>query len=568
MTPNAENRAAALERAQPWVDAVAEARPATTLENEPITDLEQIVAILAGLAATGVASADAGGSPATGDVLFARDVAEGGRMGELSDVRVQTQTGALHFNIGDTQLAVAQPALTFIRHAHGLLDSVFLLSATPVSESAVAWRSGLLGGGALYVAVGCPLGRGLHEAHPSLAMRPSIMLPLYLRTRFAKADADAETESRRVMEAKARDTLKAEYARANPDRTTLTDAAVDDIAWRALQLGVQPTMELIRDVAGGGSPTHIHPLLKRFYAGLLDNHFIPAPPSDVPREAQEMWERVLDIARREATLQQRADQTALDDAREAFNATMAAREAAHAAAQADLAREREQLAAAAEERERALVRLEADLTEARERIESLTHVERGQAQDVARLTAERDALHEQLHAATTHGTALSARLEQLLADRASVAETLAAERLAASQAAAGAAAEAADLAQRLALALADVEHRKSAGQDLITQLADTRARLGDRERELTELQQRLHAQADAQALAQRMVAEANARLAELGETAARQRAALERAHAGLEAVTRERDRLDALVRQLHDALPRPPAPASGKSKRT
>ncbi|MEY2161283.1 DNA-binding protein [Rhodanobacter sp. FW106-PBR-LB-2-11] len=568
MTSNSKTRTADLERAQPWVDAVAEARPATILEHEPLTNAEQIAAVLAGLAASGVASADAGGSPATGDVLFGRDVAEGGRMGALSDVRVQTQTGALHFKIGDTQLAVAQPTLTFIRHAHGLLDSVFLLSATPLSDSALAWRSGILGGGALYVAIGCPLGRGLHEAHPSLAMRPSLMLPLYLRTRFAKADADAETESRRVMEAKARDTLKAEYARANPDRTTLTDAAVDDIAWRALQLGVQPTMELIRDVAGGGSPTHIHPLLKRFYAGLLDNHFIPAPPSDVPREAQEMWERVLEIARREASLQQRAEQTALEDARQAQNAAVAAREADLAAAQAELARQREQLAAAAEERNRALTRLESDLARAREHIESLTHVERGQAQDIARLTAERDTLREQALAATTHGTALATRLEQLQADRAALAETLAAERLSATRAAAAAAAETAEVTQRLAVVTADREHRKVAMEDLSTQLADTRQRLDERERQLRDLQHRLHAQADAQALAQRMVADSNARLAELGETAASQRAQLERANADLTAVTRERDRLDTLVRTLHGTPPRQSDPAGAKSKRT
>lgn len=549
MTNTTENRAADLERAQPWVDAVAEAQPATLLENEPITELEQVRAVLMGLADSGVASADAGGSPATGDMLFARDVSAGGRSGDLAGVFVST-TGALHFHIGDTELVVEQPTLTFVRHTHGLLDSVFLLSGTPVSESAIAWRSGFLGGGALYVTIGCPLGRGLHEAHPSLAMRPSTLLPLYLRTRFSKADADAESQARRVMEAEARDTLRAEYAQANPDRATLTDAAVDAIAWRALQLGVQPTMELIRDVAGGGSPTHIHPLLKRFYGGLLDNHFIPSPPSDVPREAQEMWDRVLDLARREAALQQHADRAALDDAREAFNATMAAREAAHATAQAELARAREQLTAAAEERDRALARLEADLTDAREHIESLTHIERGQAQDIARLTAERDTLREQAHAATAQSATLATRLDELQAVRANLAETLAAERLAAIQSAASAAAATADVSQRLALATADVEHRNVAALSLAAQLAESRDRLGERERELTALQQRLHAQLDVQADGQRMVAETNARLAEMGETLASKRAELERAHADVAAITRERNHLAELFGRL------------------
>ncbi len=343
-----------------------------------------------------------------------------------------------------------------------------------------------------------------------------------------------------------------------------TQGDVDAIARAAIAIGLQPTVVMLTRVLGRGSASTLHPLLKSFYRRAVPEGLLPGaeapPPSSVPPAFLQLLDQLRAAAKAEVDAALAPQRAALSERERAA----AAREAAHETAQAELARERSQLTAAAEERDRALARLDAELTAARERIESLTHVERGQAQEIARLGAERDAERDQRLAAVADRVALATRLDKLHSDLTAAAETLSQERLASARAAADDATHVASLTQQLAVATTDAAHRRSATEDLAAQLADTRAILADREHAVADLQKRLQAQSDALELAQRHAGDFAARLAELGEATARKRAELERTQADLAAVTRERDRLDTLVRQLHAAPPGAPSPGKGK----
>lgn len=343
-----------------------------------------------------------------------------------------------------------------------------------------------------------------------------------------------------------------------------TQSDVDVIARTAIGIGLQPTVAMLTRVLGRGSATTLHPMLKAFYRRAVSEGLLPGaeapPPSDLPPAFLDLLEQLRAAATAEVEAVLAPQRSALAER----EAAASAREAALAAAQADLVREREQMTAAAEERDRALARLEADLTAARERIESLTHVERGQAQEIARVTAERDAEHDQRLAAGAARVEMATRLDQLHAQLTAAAEELSQERLAATRAAAAAAVNLAELTQQRAVAVTEAEHRRAAAADLSAQLADVRTRLADREHAVTDLQQRLQTLEEATARAQRSSAEDAVRAQ---ETLAGKQSELDRALADLAAVSRERDRLDTLVRQLSADAPRPPSSTDGKRRR-
>src|SRR5262249_11801570 len=71
---------------------------------------------------------------------------------------------------------------------------------------------------------------------------------------------------------------------------------LEEIAWRMLRAGVQPTVEGIRAVYGSGSPNRLHPMLRRFYAGLATRLQLAPVAEDVPTPLRQLWLQALDLA--------------------------------------------------------------------------------------------------------------------------------------------------------------------------------------------------------------------------------------------------------------------------------
>lgn len=519
----------------PWASAVAtvlDAMPppgsdgrSNEHERRPVTDPPDILDVLRTLAASGDCVADAGGCVENNDMLFARDVSEGGRKGALSAVDLAGET--LQFAVGGVTLAITNPWLKFIRHSEGLGHSIFLLTGTPANSEAVAWQSAsmLLQPPQLLLVISRTDSLGATAAHPSLTIRPSPMIALHLTIKLGKGDpaADTSTQERRKLELQAREVLAKAFQHRHPERMPLTQEDVNEIGWHALTLGVQPTVELIREVAGGGSPNTIHPLLKNFYATLLDKHFEPQVPPDIPESAVRMWHQVLELARREADERMTADRAELQRERQRHAESIAAfgREAA-TREEATAARERE--LAAAEQA------LQTTIEDLRERLSS------------------KEAQAQQL------GTELSAtkdRLSSVNAERDKLKEALSAERSARSE-------EAALLRSKIAAQQEQIDN-------LSAELERTRNESGEQLSALREAL--LESQRDAEAA--RRQAEAADERAAASESARAATATnyeharaeltsatsdIERLRAELSAVTRERDRgqvrLDALIHQL------------------
>jgi chromosome segregation ATPase len=121
--------------------------------------------------------------------------------------------------------------------------------------------------------------------------------------------ADATAEERVAS-------LSAEWLseHGSSDRRVITRDSVFEIAWRLIQTGMQPTVENIRRVNGGGSPNGIHPLLREFYAcGELRRRWhSPAPALDVPAPLAHLWQEALTLAHLEVGAEHQLQRDALD----------------------------------------------------------------------------------------------------------------------------------------------------------------------------------------------------------------------------------------------------------------
>ncbi|MEI2430320.1 DNA-binding protein [Lysobacter yananisis] len=84
--------------------------------------------------------------------------------------------------------------------------------------------------------------------------------------------------------------------RGSQERMPLDQGQLDDIAWRMLRAGVQPTVEAIRAVYGSGSPNRLHPMLRRFYAGLATRLQLAPLADEVPMPLRQLWLQALDLA--------------------------------------------------------------------------------------------------------------------------------------------------------------------------------------------------------------------------------------------------------------------------------
>ncbi|MBN7137766.1 hypothetical protein A7A76_24030 [Lysobacter enzymogenes] len=80
------------------------------------------------------------------------------------------------------------------------------------------------------------------------------------------------------------------------ERMPLDQAQLDEIAWRMLRAGVQPTVEGIRAIYGSGSPNRLHPMLRRFYAGLATRLQLAPLADEVPAPLRQLWLQALDLA--------------------------------------------------------------------------------------------------------------------------------------------------------------------------------------------------------------------------------------------------------------------------------
>lgn len=84
--------------------------------------------------------------------------------------------------------------------------------------------------------------------------------------------------------------------RVASERIPLDQAQLDEIAWRMLRAGVQPTVEGIRAIYGSGSPNRLHPMLRRFYAGLATRLQLAPLADEVPAPLRQLWLQALDLA--------------------------------------------------------------------------------------------------------------------------------------------------------------------------------------------------------------------------------------------------------------------------------
>lgn len=88
----------------------------------------------------------------------------------------------------------------------------------------------------------------------------------------------------------------ADEGRLPGKRAPLEQAQLDEIAWRMLRAGVQPTVEGLRAVYGSGSPNRLHPMLRRFYAGLATRLQLAPLADEVPAPLRQLWLQALDLA--------------------------------------------------------------------------------------------------------------------------------------------------------------------------------------------------------------------------------------------------------------------------------
>ncbi|SDW92069.1 DNA-binding protein [Lysobacter enzymogenes] len=84
--------------------------------------------------------------------------------------------------------------------------------------------------------------------------------------------------------------------RVASERIPLDQSQLDEIAWRMLRAGVQPTVEGIRAIYGSGSPNRLHPMLRRFYAGLATRLQLAPLADEVPAPLRQLWLQALDLA--------------------------------------------------------------------------------------------------------------------------------------------------------------------------------------------------------------------------------------------------------------------------------
>lgn len=347
--------------------------------------------------------------------------------------------------------------------------------------------------------------------------------------------------------------VRAAYlAHRGPRPRALAQPDIDVIVREGLAHGLLINLELVHAVTEGrGSPNAVYPKLADAMGRLAPRR---PPDDDIDPALRAVWAQLQEAAKAAAA-------ASLAPEREAIAAERAALEADRTALEAERAQE----ARANAERTHHLERLETELVSARERIESFVNVERGQAQEVARLSAERNALQGQL---TDAGAALAVLQAEHTAQREAHERALSAERElttaerdAAASARELAAAQIRDLNDRLAAARRETDSKLTELQATDRQVAELREALAAAQREAATSDTRRAAAEQALAETQSATtaasekhASAHAALEQRLEAARAECATVQRALSNLEgehrAVVRERDRLEQLLTRL------------------
>lgn len=345
-------------------------------------------------------------------------------------------------------------------------------------------------------------------------------------------------------------------AHRGPVPRALQQQDVDIIVRTGLEHGLLINLDLVHAATDGrGSPNAVYPKLADAMWRLAPGR---TTTDDIDPTLVTLWAQLRTAAAASAEELMAPQRDQLDIERAALEAE-----------REDLQAERDQDARAATERHHQQARLEQELAQARERIESLSNVERGQASEIASLSAERTALRSQLADATHVAAGLRAELATGREAQDTLKTSLAQHLQDAAAARARAESTEVDLTaqrDRAITAGAEQTHRREAVEKMHANTAEAlEASQREVARALDELAAEkarstaLRAEADtARKESDTTITTLRRQLAAQTKQLSLQDAALATSRAEHQAVQRERDRLDALLSRL--GAPPPAAP--------
>jgi len=416
---------------QAWRDAIAEELPdASGREMAVWKDPAVIIEILARLSNSGRCFIFGGTS---------RDPEHVRRFGSLTSVTVQraakgseeasSEAGEWYvaLQVGDVALNLRQDSLflNFIPHAADTADAGFLLSGTAADEETHAWDVPSRGNTGLQLVLGEEHGLLIGAAR-SIFIRHPMYASQLTRSLAGGIYRPGDTE-RLAYEGQIKKLVKDEYAkRKGAHRSGAMDQTdVDSVSWDLLQYGLQPTIELLREVHGSGSPSALHPKLKVFFGKLVKEYIQPLPPPSVPEPVRLIWDQLVATSRETAAAALQTEVDALSAARERAEE----HEAALIEERADLVNQRRVDEAAAESREAHIRHLESELAKVQSALTQAQHTIAGDADQLAESRTElrqtRDRLSETVAALTAKDEALTVEHQQLVSVRSQLQSTTA-----------------------------------------------------------------------------------------------------------------------------------------------
>jgi len=468
---------------------------------------------------------------------------------------------SLSLTLGEVEQAFELEAerLDYVPHPKSAAHSAFVLSLTAVNGGSTQRRVVLAHDNGLVI--------------PMLTIMGYSNDPDTLGGAFARGEVNREgygpdDPAESLLPAEEDDPIAAAFEAHRQGRTgTLDQSDVDVIAWAALEAGLQPTLELIRRYAGGGSNTTIHPRLKDFYGRLVKERLKGTQVSPVLKK---LWSQLQASAAKEVDEKMTPQREALQLAEQG----VAEERIRLRDAQEALANERAALQTADQARQTFIASLEARLTVATEQLAAANHTIAGDADQLAEARTE---LRHACARTEELETILAERTQQLETARTNVAKTSAAhDRLAAEHHAA--LKTTAELEQRLQQAAEELRQSKACAAEAIQHAERLTARLADLEaKRVTDEEALSLASARTEALIagyatmKESLAGARSKMEEyrertdalldttreqLVETTAqlgKRESELAHVRAAHEAVVRERDRLDGLLARLNPA---------------
>jgi len=322
---------------------------------------------------------------------------------------------SLSLTLGEVEQAFELEAerLDYVPHPKSAAHSAFVLSLTAVNGGSTQRRVVLAHDNGLVI--------------PMLTIMGYSNDPDTLGGAFARGEVNREgygpdDPAESLLPAEEDDPIAAAFEAHRQGRTgTLDQSDVDVIAWAALEAGLQPTLELIRRYAGGGSNTTIHPRLKDFYGRLVKERLKGTQVSPVLKK---LWSQLQASAAKEVDEKMTPQREALQLAEQG----VAEERIRLRDAQEALANERAALQTADQARQTFLASLEARLTLATEQLSAANHTIAGDADQLAEYRTELRQAREQVAAGEAKLASRDAHLattkEQLAAVSSKLADSL------------------------------------------------------------------------------------------------------------------------------------------------